>query len=83
MSLWQGDWKLLNLNGEEKWVIAFMDGASRWMKCYGVFDEATTENTIKVLKKGFAGYRIPDEILTDNRNVIIPNKNRMQLGIKP
>jgi len=66
MSLWQGDWKLINLNGEEKWIIAFMDDASRFVTCFGVFDEATTENTIKVLEKGFAKYCIPDEILTDH-----------------
>ena len=46
MSLWQGDWKRLG----EKWIIAFMDDASRLITCYGVFDSATTENTIKVLK---------------------------------
>ena len=42
-----------------------MDDASRFITCYGVFNLATTENTIKVLKKGFAEYSIPDEILTD------------------
>ncbi len=66
MEMWQGDWKLINLNGEEKWIIAFMDDASRLVTCFGVFDEATTENTIKVLEKGFAEYGIPDEILTDH-----------------
>ena len=65
MSLWQGDWKMIHLNGEEKWIIAFMDDASRFITCFGVFDEATTENTIKVLRRGFAEYGIPDEILTD------------------
>ncbi len=43
MSLWQGDWKYLD-NG--KWLIAFLDDASRRIMCYGVFDNATTENTI-------------------------------------
>ena len=56
MSLWQGDRKKLG----EKWIIAFMDDASRFITCYGVFNEATTENTIKVLKRGFAEYGIPD-----------------------
>ena len=59
MSLWQGDWKLLD-NG--KWLIAFMDDASRRIMCYGVFDNATTENTISVLKKGFQEYAKPREI---------------------
>ena len=76
MSLWQGDWKLINLNGEEKWIIAFMDDASRVVTCCGVFDEATTENTIKVLRRGFAEYGIPDEILTDHGTQFVPSRNR-------
>ncbi len=40
-----------------------MDDASRFITCYGVFDSATTENTIKVLKKGFAEYGIPMRFL--------------------
>ncbi len=50
MELWQGDWKRLG----EEWIIAFMDDASRFITCYGIFDSATTENTIKVLRRGFA-----------------------------
>jgi putative transposase len=72
MSLWQGDWKRLG----EKWIIAFMDDASRFITCYGVFDSATTENTIKVLKKGFAEYGIPDEILTDHGTQFVAAKSR-------
>ena len=72
MSLWQGDWKKLG----EKWIIAFMDDASHFITCYGVFNEATTENTIKVLKRGFAEYGIPDEILTDHRTQFVAAKSR-------
>ena len=75
MEMWQGDWKLINLNGEEKWMIAFMDDA-RLITCFGVFDEATTENTIKVLEKGFAEYGIPDEILTDHGTQFVPSRKR-------
>jgi putative transposase len=72
MSLWQGDWKMLG----EKWIIAFMDDASRFITCYGIFDNATTENTIKVLREGFAEYGIPDEILTDHGTQFVAAKNR-------
>ena len=72
MSLWQGDWKKL----EDRWIIAFMDDASRFITCYGVFDSATTENTIKVFRKGFAEYGIPDEILTDHGTQFVAAKNR-------
>ena len=60
----------------EKWIIAFMDDASRFITCYGIFDNATTENTIKVLREGFAEYGIPDEILTDHGTQFVAAKNR-------
>jgi len=47
MSLWQGDWKLINLNGEERWIIAFMDDASRVVTCFGVFDDVVENITLK------------------------------------
>ncbi|AEA46105.1 IS481 family transposase [Archaeoglobus veneficus] len=72
MSLWQGDWKKLG----NKWIIAFMDDASRFITCYGIFDSATAENTIKVLKKGFAEFGIPDEILTDHGTQFVAAKSR-------
>ena len=53
-----------------------MDDASRFITCYGVFDSATTENTIKVLKMGFAEYGVPDEILTDHGTQFVAAKNR-------
>jgi len=53
-----------------------MDDASRFITCYGVFDSATTENTIKALKKGFAEYGIPDEILTDHGTQFVAAKSR-------
>ena len=53
-----------------------MDDASRFITCYGVFDSATTENTIKVLREGFAEYGIFDEILTDHRTQFVAAKSR-------
>ena len=71
MSMWQGDWKLLD-NG--KWLIAFMDDASRRIMCYGIFDNATTENTISVLKKGFQEYGKPREIMTDHGTQFVASR---------
>ena len=62
MSLWHMDWKQLS-TGE--WFLAIMDDASRFIVAYGVFTEATTENTLTVLKQAIAQYGCPDEILTD------------------
>ncbi len=71
MSLWQGDWKYLD-NGT--WLIAFLDDASRRIMCYGVFDNATTENTISVLKKGFEEYGRPREIMTDHGTQFVSSR---------
>jgi putative transposase len=62
MSLWHMDWKQLS-TGE--WFLATMDDASRFIVAYGIFREATTENTLTVLKQAIAQYGCPDEILTD------------------
>lgn len=62
MSLWHMDWKQLS-TGE--WFLAIMDDASRYIVGYGVFTEATTENTLTVLKQATTQYGCPTEILTD------------------
>lgn len=72
MSLWQGDWKQCG----RKWIIAFMDDASRLITCYGVFDSPATENTIEVLRRGFDECGIPDEILTDHGTQFVSSRNR-------
>jgi len=75
MSMWQGDWKLVHLdNCKEKWMIAFMDDASRRIMCYALYDKATTENTIKTLEIGFKEYGCPQEILTDHGPQFTSNK---------
>jgi len=42
VSLWQGDGKMVTLNGQDRWLIAFMDDSSRLITRYGVFDRPTT-----------------------------------------
>jgi len=74
MSLWQGDWKQLTVNGKKVWLIAFMDDASRLITCYGTFDAPTTENVITVLEKGFREYGTPREILTDHGTQFVASR---------
>ena len=62
MSLWHMDWKQLS-TGE--WFLAIMDDASRYIVAYGLFTEATTQNTLTVLKQAITQYGCPTEILTD------------------
>lgn len=75
MSLWQGDWKMVKLNNNDYWLVAFIDDSSRLVTCYGVFDRPTTMNTIKVLEKRFEQYGIPREILTDNGTQFVSARN--------
>jgi putative transposase len=49
MSMWQGDWKELDIDGSRKGIVAFIDDSSRLITCHGIFDSPTTENTIAVL----------------------------------
>jgi putative transposase len=76
MSLWQGDWKQVTLDGQVKWLIAFMDDSSRLITCHGVFDSPTTQNTILVLEIGFAQYGTPREILTDHGTQFVSARDR-------
>ena len=74
MTLWQGDWKQVTIDGEIQWVIAFLDDASRFITCWGFFPSPTTEVTIMVLETGFARYGVPNEILTDHGSQFVSNQ---------
>ena len=75
MSLWHTDWKQLR---DGRWWIAYMDDASRLIVGYGVFQEATAENTIHVLKQAIAKYGRPHEILTDRGSQFYANEGERQ-----
>jgi len=74
MTLWQGDWKQVTIDGRTQWLIAFLDDASRFITCWGLFPNATTEATIVVLETGFARYGVPTEILTDHGSQFVSNQ---------
>jgi putative transposase len=61
LSLWQADWKQLK-NG--KWIIAFVDDASRLVVASGEFDNATSEHSWKVLANGIRKWGRPLAVLT-------------------
>jgi len=59
-----------------------MDDASRLIVGYGVFQDATAENTIQVLKQATAKYGCPREILTDRGSKFYANESeRHEKGI--
>jgi putative transposase len=79
MSLWHMDWKQLN-SGE--WFLAIMDDASRFIVAYGVYPEATTQNTLTILKQAITKYGRPEEILTDRGTQFYANEGeRKEKGV--
>jgi putative transposase len=59
-----------------------LDDASRLVTGYGVFTEATAENTIRVLAQAIAKYGPPHEILTDRGSQFYANEGeRKEKGI--
>ncbi|MGQ9515159.1 MAG: hypothetical protein ACUVTL_08965 [Thermoproteota archaeon] len=56
--LWQTDWKWL-----KKWIIAYLDDQSRLIVGAGLFEEASTENALEVLREVVRRYGTPKQIL--------------------
>ena len=75
MSLWHTDWYQIKDDdrGKGKWLIAYLDDASRFIAGYGIFDEATTENAISVLERSINRYGKPLELLTDQGSQFYAN----------
>lgn len=60
LSLWQTDWTVL----DKKYLIVFLDDASRLVVGWGLFDNATSENSVKVLKEAISTHGKPKAMLT-------------------
>jgi putative transposase len=79
MSLWHTDWYLIEEDRwRGKWLIAYLDDASRFIVGYGIFDEATTENAISVLDDCINRYGRPQELLTDHGSQFYTNFGGMK-----
>jgi putative transposase len=65
MSLWQGDWKDINSDTEIP-MMSFYDDHSRYIVASQRFNEATMENTIRLVEQAFRKYGRPEQIITDN-----------------
>jgi len=59
--LWHMDWSLVNGTN----LLVIIDDASRFIVGWGLFNEATTENTIVVTEKAIDVFGKPEAILTD------------------
>ena len=75
--LWHTDWYQIKDDYDDrvkgKWLIAYLDDASRFIVGYGVFDEATAENAISVLERSINRYGKPLELLTDHGSQFYAN----------
>ena len=60
-SMWHTDWTQLD---DGRWFIAFEDDASRKIMSCGIFDNATSEHSVEVLKRGIGNNGKPREMLT-------------------
>jgi putative transposase len=74
MSLWHTDWYLIEDDRwRSKWLISYLDDASRFIVGYGIFDDATTENAICELDDCINRYGRPLELLTDHGSQFYAN----------
>ncbi len=71
-SLWHADF--CDINGKQ--VIAYIDDASRLIVGYGLFDNATTDNAILVLKSAIKLYGTPKQIMTDHGSQFCVDEER-------
>lgn len=62
-SLWHTDYKRLE---DGRWLLVYMDDASRFIVGFGVFGEPTGRNALEVLQKAIDKYGRPAGILTDH-----------------
>lgn len=60
-SLWHTDW----FEYKGKQCIIYLDDASRLIPSHGEFDNANTENSLKVFRKGLK-YGIPKQVMSDH-----------------
>ncbi len=60
--LWHIDWSMF----QNKWLIAILDDASRLIVGYGLFDNATQNNSITVMQQAIQQYGKPQQLISDH-----------------
>jgi putative transposase len=61
-SLWHIDWSVF----QQKQLCAIIDDASRLIVGYGLFDNATAENSVKVVDKAVLSWGCPRQLISDH-----------------
>jgi len=62
---------------EGKQLISYLDDASRYIISHGMFDEATTDNALLVLKSGVDKYGLPKQVMTDHGSQFCTDKEKV------
>ncbi len=75
-SLWHTDYKQLD---DGRWVITYLDDASRFVTAYGVFEEATTKHALEILYKAMEKYGRPATIMTDHGSQFYTNEQECRI----
>lgn len=71
-SLWHTDWHETNLGN----LIAFIDDASRFIVSYGIYKNATTDNSIKTYYTATQKYGIPRQLMSDHGTQFCKDENQ-------
>ncbi len=71
-SLWHADF--CEINGKQ--VIVYIDDASRLIVGYGLFDNATTDNALLVLRAAVKMYGAPKQVMTDHGAQFCANEEK-------
>ena len=74
-SMWHTDYKQLD---DGRWFLCYLDDASRFVPAWGVFNEATTENALKVLDEAIANHGKPASIMTGSWFAVLCQRVRNQ-----
>lgn len=65
-SLWHADWhEIKDKRWKGEWLIVYEDDASRFIRGYGKFREATSSHSVEIAKEAFKRYGKPKSIPTD------------------
>lgn len=72
LDAWHTDWTHCPVTGKD--LIAFIDDHSRFIVGYGIYDGATTENTLNCLYRILFEHTVPYAIITDRGSHFYANK---------
>ncbi len=74
-SLWHTDYKLLD---DGRWFLCYEDDASRFVTGYGMFDNATTENALRVLDQAIRNHGKPAAVMMDHGSQFYADEKESQ-----